>query len=125
MSEADGYKVYPIDPVPKPRMTQRDKWKQRPCVMRYRAFKDEVRLRKVSVPKAGAHVIFALPMPKSWPKARKLKMAGLPHEQKPDVDNLIKALLDGLYTDDSVVSDIRISKVWAATGAIAVGEMPC
>lgn len=36
---------YPIVPVPKPRMTQRDKWQKRPAVMRYRAFCDEVRAK--------------------------------------------------------------------------------
>jgi len=36
-------KEYKITPVPKPRQTRSDKWKQRPCVMRYRAFADEVR----------------------------------------------------------------------------------
>ena len=42
--------VYPITPVPKPRMTRRDRWAKRPCVLRYWAFKDEVRLRRVSLP---------------------------------------------------------------------------
>ena len=32
---------YDITPVPKPRQTQRDKWKRRDVVMRYRAFADE------------------------------------------------------------------------------------
>ena len=27
----------------KPRMTQRDKWKKRPCVLRYHAFRDKMR----------------------------------------------------------------------------------
>ena len=35
---------YPIIPLGKPRMTQRDKWAKRPAVLRYRAFKDECRL---------------------------------------------------------------------------------
>ncbi len=38
-------KHFPIDVVGKPRMTQRDKWKKRPCVLRYRAFADELRLK--------------------------------------------------------------------------------
>lgn len=31
-------KIYDITPIGKPRMTRADKWKQRPAVMRYRAF---------------------------------------------------------------------------------------
>ena len=43
MKEGLKYTAYKIKPVPKPRMTQRDAWDKRPCVLRYRAFKDEVR----------------------------------------------------------------------------------
>ena len=34
----------PVNPVSKPRMTQSDKWKQRPTVLKYRQFKDDMRL---------------------------------------------------------------------------------
>lgn len=78
--------LYKITPCPKPRMTARDKWKQRPPVLRYRAFKDEVRAKGLSVPTSGAHVRFILPMPKSWSKKRKTEMNGRAHQQKPDVD---------------------------------------
>lgn len=59
---------YIITPVGKPRMTRRDKWKQRPPVMRYRMFCDEARLHDIQVPENGAHITFVLPMPKSWSK---------------------------------------------------------
>jgi hypothetical protein len=35
-----------LKPVPKPRQTRSDKWKQRPCVMAYRTFADELRLQR-------------------------------------------------------------------------------
>ncbi len=54
---------YIITPVGKPRMTRRDKWKQRPPVMRYRMFCDEARLHGIQVPESGAHITFVLPMP--------------------------------------------------------------
>jgi hypothetical protein len=60
--------TYDIEPIGKPRMTRSDKWKKRPEVMRYRAFCDEVRLRKLTMPESGAHVTFVLPMPASWSK---------------------------------------------------------
>jgi Holliday junction resolvase RusA-like endonuclease len=111
---------YPILPVPKPRMTQRDKWQQRPAVMRYRAFKDDIRLRKVELPTEGAMVEFAIPMPKSWSNARKSKMDGTAHRQKPDIDNLVKALADACFEDDSLIHTIAARKVWAQRGEIRI-----
>lgn len=111
---------YPIVPVPKPRMTQRDKWQKRPAVMRYRAFCDEVRARSINLPESDYHVIFVMPMPKSWSKKKQAEMDGKPHQQKPDKDNLEKALLDAIFDDDSRIWDGRVSKVWGITGMITV-----
>ncbi|MBC8923069.1 RusA family crossover junction endodeoxyribonuclease, partial [Escherichia coli] len=41
---------YSITPLGKPRMTRADKWKQRPPVLRYRVFCDEVRLSGITLP---------------------------------------------------------------------------
>lgn len=71
---------YDITPVPKPRQTQRDRWKKRGSVLRYRNFADEVRLMKVPLPEAGAHIIFHIPMPMSWSKKKKAEMNGKPHK---------------------------------------------
>lgn len=112
---------YPITPVPKPRMTRRDaRGDKRPAVARYHAFKDECRLRKVSMPLAGAHVRFYLPMPKSWPKKKRALMSGQPHHQTPDVDNMLKALLDAVHIDDKAVWDVRVTKYWAVEGKIVI-----
>lgn len=112
--------VYQIVPVPKPRMTQRDKWKKRPCVVRYRAFCDDVRLRGVTLPESGWHVTFYIPMPESWSDSKKGRMNGMPHQQIPDKDNLEKALLDAVFDDDSVVWDGRVTKRWGYVGCIKV-----
>lgn len=114
--------IYPITPVPKPRMTRSDKWKQRKCVMEYRAFKDEVRLHGVQLPESGWHVTFVLPMPKSWSQKKRDAMNGQPHQQKPDKDNLEKALLDALFTDDCRIWDGRVTKVWGEAGQIRVNN---
>lgn len=111
---------YEITPVPKPRMTQRDKWQKRPTVLRYRAFCDECRSRGVLVPESGAHIVFNMPMPASWSKKKKAEMIGRPHQQRPDVDNLGKAIFDAVLPDDSGVWDIRMTKVWAETGSIEI-----
>lgn len=113
-------KIYDITPMGKPRMTQRDKWQKRDVVLRYRAFKDECNLKKVSVPDANHHVIFSLPMPKSWSKKKRQELNGQPHQQKPDIDNLLKALMDAVLKEDSGVSDIRATKVWGEAGQIII-----
>lgn len=115
--------IYPVTPQPKPRMTRSDRWKQRPAVLKYRAYKDELRLRKLSVPDSGAHITFVLPMPRSWSQKKRMAMAGQPHQQKPDVDNLHKGLLDALFTEDCQVWDHRITKVWGEQGAIRIEAM--
>ena len=60
-------------------------------------------------------------MPTSWSKAKKAKHFGKPHTQKPDGDNVAKAVMDGLtlagvWPDDAVVWSLQISKVWAVQG---------
>ena len=112
--------LYKITPVPKPRQTRADKWKQRPCVMRYRSFADEVRLHGIKLSPYGASVVFYIPMPKSWSKAKKLKMDGTGHQQRPDVDNLCKSLLDAIFADDSHIWNITISKKWSEVGGIEI-----
>ncbi|HDL1113754.1 TPA: RusA family crossover junction endodeoxyribonuclease [Mannheimia haemolytica] len=116
-------KEYPITAMGKPRMTRADKWKKRDCVLRYRAFKDEVRLYNVSLPESGYHLIFVMPMPQSWSKKKKAEMNGKPHQQKPDKDNLEKALLDALFEDDCRIWDGRVTKIWGEMGKIVVKEL--
>ncbi|MGL6296063.1 MAG: RusA family crossover junction endodeoxyribonuclease [Plesiomonas sp.] len=113
---------YPICPNTKPRMTRSDKWKKRTPVMQYRSFKDEVRHHGVVLPQ-NYHVIFVIPMPKSWSKKKKVQMHGQPNRQIPDKDNLEKALLDALYEQDCGMWDGRVTKVWGYLGEIIVIEI--
>ena len=103
-------------------MTQRDKWAKRPAVLRYFAFKDECRLKKVELPESGAHVIFTIPFPKSYSKKKRRELDGRPHQLKPDLDNLLKALADAVYSDDSGIYDVRASKYWGYTSQIEIIE---
>ena len=105
---------YCINPVPKCRMTRRDKWLNppRPCVLRYRAFADEVRAAGIEID-WHLRVHFYLPMPESWSPKKKNQMAFEPHRQKPDIDNLCKALMDAVLKDDSAVSAITAEKWWS------------
>ena len=115
-------KIYDITPVPKPRMTRRDIWLNppRPGVARYWKFKDQVIAAKLELPEDNAHVVFVMPMPPSWSKKKRKEMAGQKHKQTPDWDNLGKALSDAVYGNDSVISDIRITKVWGSVGQIII-----
>lgn len=109
-----------FSPIPKPRMTQRDKWARRPCVLRYFAFKDKVRAAEARIADSGSVITFVVPMPKSWSKKKRAAMDGTPHQQKPDIDNLTKALLDAIFDDDSRVYQISTSKVWGVHGQIVI-----
>lgn len=114
--------MHRIDPRPKPRMSRRDKWKPSAAAQAYFAFRDQVRLLKISVPHQGAWIIFHLPMPSSWSEKKKLAHIGRRHQQKPDKDNLEKGLLDAVFGEDCVVWDARVTKLWAREGAIEIRE---
>jgi len=98
-----------IQPMGKPRMTQRDKWKGRDVVQKYMAYKDEVR-RQINVPlwKLPEPISFSwwawFPLPASWSKVRKLRKAGTIHRVKPDRDNVDKALMDILFRFDQRIA---------------------
>ncbi|MDR9934857.1 RusA family crossover junction endodeoxyribonuclease, partial [Enterobacter cloacae] len=53
-------------------------------------------------------------------KKTRAAMDGQPQQQKPDLDNLPKALLDALFEDDAPIWDARASKIWGETGMIMI-----
>ena len=115
-----GGTIYPIEPVAKPRMTRRDRWAKRPAVLKYRAFCDECRGCGVTVPADGAMITFVIPMPKSWSKKRRTEMLCQPHTQRPDLDNMVKAVIDAVHAEDSAVHTIAARKVWGFDGSIEI-----
>ena len=118
----EGSSFLGVAPVAKPRMTQRDKWKQRPCVLAYHAFKDQLRAMDAPI-FDRIELAFAIPMPPSWSKAKKERMRFEPHQQRPDLDNLVKAYLDAMTDDDSIVWEVRATKRWDAEGSIVVRDL--
>ena len=115
--------VIKILPVPKPRMTRADKWRKRDSGMRYRNFCDELGLKVGSyeVPPT-LRLSFSIPMPPSWSQKKRERMMDTPHQQKPDIDNLVKAFLDALCEDDSYVWNVNASKIWGKEGRIEIEE---
>ena len=111
------------NPVAKPRMTQRDKWKKRPVVDKYYAYKDAMNAEALQmglpgIPGRIESLIFHVQMPKSWSKKKKEAMNGKPHRQTPDLDNLLKAFQDALCTEDKHVYAIAagLGKFWSHEG---------
>jgi Holliday junction resolvase RusA-like endonuclease len=111
---------YLINPVAKPRMTRADKWRKRPATSKYWHFVDLCKLQRVEFPCFGAHVTFILPMPASWPKKKRATHNGKPHMSRPDLSNLLKALEDAIYQEDSVIYDVQITKRWGPEGKIVI-----
>ncbi len=105
--------LIPITPVPKPRQTRADVWQQRPAVLRYRNFADKLRdAYPLDLPER-VKLVFYMPMPESWSKKKRAELSMLPHDQRPDLDNLIKSVLDALSPEDSYVYEIYAIKFWA------------
>ena len=112
---------YDITPVAKPRMTQRDKWKKRPSVEAYHEYCDKVRRLGLIFPLSGAAVTFIMPMPPSWPEKKKLNLVGKAHQLKPDVDNLLKGLMDAVFEEDCQVWNLAgLTKLWGRDGRIII-----
>jgi Holliday junction resolvase RusA-like endonuclease len=63
---------------------------------------------------------FHIAMPVSWSKKKRVAMAGQYHQQKPDIDNLLKAYMDAFHTDDAHVAIIHAGKYWTDGGGYIV-----
>ena len=120
-----------IPPCSKPRMTQRDRWKKRQCVLDFFSFRDSIkqevkRLNTLLIKESpfdwdNLTVIFLVPMPKSWSKKKKALMVGKPMQQRPDLDNYLKGLFDATHEEDSSIWKVTASKIWTdCTGKIII-----
>ena len=120
-----------IPPCSKPRMTQRDRWKKRQCVLDFFAFRDRIRqevkrintllIKESPFDWDNLTIIFLVPMPKSWSKKKKALMAGKPMQQRPDLDNYLKGLFDATHEEDSSIWKVTASKIWTdCTGKIII-----
>lgn len=117
----------PGAPVPKPRMTQRDKWMPSKATQRYLAWKDVIRLMAAPIFKVPYTVPiqlschFFIAVPRSLTKLERAERLGGMHTVKPDLKNLIAGLEDALnkvaWADDSqIFSYARSAKFWVPRG---------
>ncbi len=59
-------------------------------------------------------------MPKSWSKKKREQMRGQYAKPKPDIDNVVGAVMDSLFPDDDVVISIFGEKVWGDEHQIVI-----
>lgn len=108
-------------PKPRPRVTRRRTYTPE----KYNAYRNDLRLLAGSFRLPDAfRVTYHMPMPKSWSKKKRAEMNGQPHQQKPDLDNIDKGLLDALHDSDQAVWHLDSKKLWAETGSIEL-EVIC
>lgn len=100
----------------KPRMTRRDQWAPRETVQRYYSYCDELRAgfnRAVKFQKATTLTLtvrFAVKYGASGNSAK--DYWGKPHWGYPDLDNIIKGVLDALLIEDKTIHTIVAHKFW-------------
>ena len=83
---------------------------------RYNQYKIDLsalaKAKKFVPPEQGGHLIFYIPVPKSWKKYKKELMHNQLHQSTPDWDNLAKAFFDSLLSEDKQIADVRVTKKW-------------
>jgi Holliday junction resolvase RusA-like endonuclease len=83
----------------------------------------EALVHDYQVPDILADITFVIQMPKSWTKKKKLELDGMPHTQKPDLDNILKGFKDALCENDSYVHSYNnIRKIWGYMGKIIIND---
>lgn len=114
-----------MTPCPAPRQNKNSRFNpdKEKAIARYVAFKQEVKLRKIHIPESNTLIVFYFKMPKSWTKKKKDSLRGKAHQQVPDLDNLLKALLDAVHEQDCRVWDYRARKLWCDRDGIEVTSL--
>ncbi|MCO4095724.1 RusA family crossover junction endodeoxyribonuclease [Macrococcoides canis] len=69
-------------------------------------------------------ILFEMPMLKNWSNPQKQRMIKAYHSKKPDIDNLLKTVLDAanghLWIDDGQIVEIHSAKRYAETTKIKI-----
>lgn len=108
----------------KPRMTQRDKWKKRPCVVLYRHWCDRLRAAAPALPQANdveeIHVLATYVPPASWSGKKRAAAIGCKKRCMPDGDNILKAVCDALWERDEALGDKHVARRWGERDELCV-----
>ena len=134
LDKTRAFYLFDVVPMGAVRMSQSDRWKtnpnhldsnkrQRKAVTEYFNFKDAIRNQAKAMQfelKTQIECVFMIPMPNSWSGKKKEKMNALPCKVKPDIDNIVKGLMDALKDSDSDVWSIKAEKRWAFKGSIII-----
>jgi Holliday junction resolvase RusA-like endonuclease len=117
------------DPQPRPRMTRTGRAYNPPTADAWKAaVRAEWANHQSDLSTAGLKLtlcfVLARPAGHWTTKGALAKSAPLQHTSKPDADNLAKAVMDalenaGAFGNDSQITDLRISKRWAAFSEVA------
>lgn len=112
----------PITPVPKPRLTHQGRFSA--AAKRYYRYAEHLRLLMAAQHVSLGDVLsvtFVLPMPHSWSQKKRQALNHQPHQQRPDLDNLLKAYKDALFVNDAQIWRYRrVEKRWGTEGQILV-----
>jgi Holliday junction resolvase RusA-like endonuclease len=127
-----------VDPIAKPRMTRRDVWLNppRPCVVKYRLFRDMINTWIMANPKeyklltdwllSGPKITFVMKLRESATKEMKDALIGKPVtvSRRNDLDNLEKSFYDCILpNDDSGVWQHWTRKIWGENGCIIIEKI--
>lgn len=116
--------IIPCRAMGKPRMTRRDTWKQRDCVVRFREYKDFVRAAMETWPKAEDVQLLVIEAryypPASVSNRKRAAMLGTLKRTAPDPDNIEKGLLDTWWGQDQAVGDTMVRRRWWDADQIVV-----
>ncbi|MEM2138661.1 MAG: RusA family crossover junction endodeoxyribonuclease [Candidatus Woesearchaeota archaeon] len=115
--------IIDIEPCSAVRMTNSDRWKKenhvnpnlrmRKCVKKYFDFKRkllyEFEKNNINL-KDELNIVFYLKIPDSLSSKKKDLLKGSPHKKRPDLDNLVKAVMDAVRKEDGDIFKIIAEK---------------
>lgn len=111
----------PIQPMPAPRLTHQGRFTKRAKeYFKYKNFLWVYCTTNDFQLSEKVRITFYMEIPKSITKKEKTKRLGNPHKQRPDLDNLVKGVWDGLAKEDGYIHYLECSKFWAEEGKIVI-----
>lgn len=114
-------------PSPRPRFRKAGKFVQTYMPASYMKHKEYIQKQ---MPKllikdpVKLEIYFFIPMAKSWTKKKRTLLLNKPHHIKPDIDNLLKTVMDAannhIWNDDGQVYEIVTKKIFSQEAKIII-----